>query len=150
MKKNPTPLVLILVAGIFGFTSCKKDAFKAPAQNVNTTENSKQAAISLAVNFYKTVTGTYGGAELKDGIKVASVNPAGKKGPVVFSTNPLCGYVIDTVSNKTIINDTTNYHYGGSFSFTYTCSSTVPDGYITDNAFFTRTRTTNTRYGKRY
>jgi hypothetical protein len=144
MKLNFTILIFIGVVCTFCFTSCKKDNFKTTPKNLNTVDSNRTAAIRFAVSFYKSVTGAYGGAELKNGIKISSVNPSAKRGPVLMSINPLCGVVIDTTADNTIINDTTRYHYGGIFSFTYTCSTDSPDGYINNNSFFTTTRTTNT------
>jgi hypothetical protein len=144
MKLNFTILIFTAAIYVFCFTSCKKDNFKTATKNLSTDDANKAAAIQFAVSFYKSVTGVYGGAELKNGIKIASVNPSAKKGPVLMSINPLCGMVIDTTADNTIINDTTRYHYGGTFSFTYTCSTDSPDGYKNNNSFFTTTRTTNT------
>ncbi len=145
MKKNLTPLVLIVAACLFGFTSCKKYAAETPVQKTNTVD-SKLFASQFAVSFYKSVTGVYGGADIKNGIKVSAVAPAAKKGPVMFGIDPMCGYVIDTVTadKSSVINDTTTYDYGGQFKFTYTCSATTLDGYINDNSFYSNTRTTNT------
>ena len=147
MKLNFTILIFTVAICTFCFTSCKKDNFKTTTKNLNTAtvDSNKAAAIRFAVSFYKSVTGVYGGAELKNGIKIASVNSSAKKRPVLMSINPLCGMVIDTTADNTIIvTDTTRYHYGGTFSFTYTCTTDAPDGYKNDNSFFTTLRTTNT------
>src|ERR1700744_4815460 len=145
MKLNFTILVFTAIICACCVTSCKKDNFKATPKTLSTIDSNKAQAIQFAVNFYKSVTGAYGGAELKNGIKVSSVNPSAKKGPVLMSINPLCGMVIDTTSDNTVaINDTSSYRYAGQFSFTYTCSTDSPDGYKNDNNFFTRTRSTNT------
>lgn len=144
MKLNFTTLVCTIAVCAFCFTSCKKDGFKATVKNTGTIDANKATAIQLAVGFYKSVTGAYGGAELKNGIKLSSVNPLLKNRLVLQSINPLCGMVVDTTADNTIIHDTTIYHYGGHYSFTYACSGSSPDGYKNNNSFFTSTRTTNT------
>jgi hypothetical protein len=145
MKKNLTPLIFTVVACVFGFTSCKKDTAKVTAQKAATVD-SKQFASQFAMNFYKSITGGYGGADIKNGIKVSAITPSAKKGPVSFAADPLCGFVIDTIATdkSIVVNDTTTYDYGGQFKFTYTCSAAAPDGYINDNSFYSNIRTTNT------
>jgi hypothetical protein len=145
MKLNFTSLIFTIAVCAFCFTSCKKDSIKTTVKNTNITESNKAAAIQLAVSFYKSVSGANGGAELKNGIKLSSVGSLSKKGLVLLSTNPLCGFQFDTTADNTVhISDTARYHYGGHYSFTYTCSGDSPDGYINDNNFFTCLRTTNT------
>jgi len=147
MKLNLIHLIFAALTGALCFTSCKKESLKtAPANTVNNLSDAdvKAAAVQMAVSFYRSVTGTYGGADLKNGIKVSSVNPAARNGRVLQSTNPLCGMTFDTTADNTIINDTTKYRYAGSYAFTYTCSADSPDGYKNNNTFFTSTRTPNT------
>jgi hypothetical protein len=143
MKLNFTTLIFTIAVCTLFVTSCKKDGFKATVKNTSTIDVNKAEAIQLAVTFYKSVTGAYGGAELKNGIKISSINPLSKRGLTLQSIDPLCGTVVDTTIDNTILNDTTRYHYGDHFSFTYTCSGSSPDGYKNNNSFFKTTRTPN-------
>src|ERR1700757_1048441 len=145
MKPTFTRLIFIIVAGAVCFTACNKESVKTTAKSTAVTDPNQAIAIQLAVGFYKSVTGAYGGADLKSGIKISSVVPNAKKGPVLLSISPLCRYEFDTTADSIIkVNDTTWYHYGGHYSFTYTCSNDSPDGYQNNDSLFTATRTTNT------
>src|SRR5882762_1748228 len=121
MNLNFTTLIFAIAVCAFCFTSCKKDSFKTTAKNITTSDLNEAAASQLAVSFYNSVTGAYGGAELKNGIKTSSADSLSKKGLVLLSTIPLCGMKFDTIANKIIkVNDTTVYHNGGHYSTTYT------------------------------
>ena len=145
MKLNLTRLIFTIIAGAVCFTACNKESVKTTVKSTTVTDPNQAIAVKLAVGFYKSVTGAYGGADLKNGIKISSVGPVNKKGPVLLSINPLCGFEFDTTADYTLkVNDTTRYHYGGHYSFTYTCSSVSPDGYQNNNNFFNTLRTTNT------
>jgi hypothetical protein len=145
MKSNFTTLIFTIVVCVFCFTSCKKESVKTTVKNTTAIDSNKATAIQLAVSFYKSVTGAYGGAELKNGIKFSSVNSLSNKGQALLSTNPLCGFEFDTTADYMIhVTDTISYHYGGHYSFTYTCSGNSPDGYKNNNYYFTTYRTTST------
>ncbi len=145
MKPTFTRLIFLLVAVAVCFTACNKESVKTTVKSTTVTDPNQALAIQLAVGFYKSVTGAYGGADLKNGIKISSVAPNAKKGPVLLSISPLCGYEFDTTADYTVkVNDTTRYHYGGHYSFTYTCNNDSPDGYQNNNSFFNALRTTNT------
>ncbi|BAU55929.1 hypothetical protein [Mucilaginibacter gotjawali] len=121
-------LTLLFTALSVVYLSCKK--------NETTVVKSKTdyAALSgrIAVDLYKSITGQYGGANVKNGIK-APVNLTGNKNALSFSTfamSPLCGFTIDTSYNYNQTATDTSINYTGNFHFVYTCSADIPDGYI--------------------
>ncbi|WP_295794556.1 hypothetical protein [Mucilaginibacter sp.] len=126
MKSGFTRMLLLL-AVVYCYTSCKKSAIK-PVDKTNTD----YAALSkqIALNLVQSISGKYGGANINEGIKAPSHISSNHSGPVLFSVNPLCGYTIDTTYNTTATAGDTTKTFFGNFKFVYTCSTTIPDGYL--------------------
>ncbi len=133
MKLNFTRLVFLLAAVVFFYASCKK-ANVPSASNTTKAVDFKALSSQIGTQFYKSITGQYGGTDVNKGITspVVATNAAGKK----FSLNsvvPLCGTVIDTTfTSLTGVNpkmDTIKSHFE-NFHFTYTCDAGVVDGYL--------------------
>jgi hypothetical protein len=135
MKLNFIRTVLLLSAFIVFYTACKKNTVKPIA--IKTDVDYKALSSRLAVTFYKSITGQYGGTDVSKGIKSPfSTNAAGHK--TIFSTAPLCGFAIDTSYNYTIPDPVrqfdTIHRYQGSFHFVYTCTGGVVNGYHVDDS----------------
>lgn len=127
MKLRSTRVLLLLVAVICCYISCKKSQTKPAAKNaIDYPALSKQ----IAFNLVQSISGKYGGANVNDGIKAPSYISASHTGRALFSANPLCGYTIDTTYNTTATAGDTAKTFFGNFKFIYTCSTTIPDGYI--------------------
>lgn len=116
---------LLLCAAACVYTACKKNAVK-PA--LKTTTNIKSISAQIALNLYASITGKYGGNNITNGIKAPS--SLTHRGPVIFDTNPLCGFFVDTVYNTTTPGVDTTKAFSGEFKFTYTCSAASVDGFI--------------------
>jgi hypothetical protein len=129
MKKNFTCALIALAAVAMLFTSCKKNAIqKTTTNSIDLSKLSGQ----VATNFYKSITGQYGGVDVSKGIKSPFVaNTNSHKGLVLNDVPSLCGFVVDTTYDYTVpppaghapsITDTTR-HYYGNFHFVYTCDA---------------------------
>jgi hypothetical protein len=135
MKLNFIRTLLLLSAFILFYTACKKNTVKPIA--TKTAVDYKALSSRLAVTFYKSITGQYGGTDVSKGIKSPfGTNTAGHK--TVFSTTPLCGFAIDTSYNYTIPDPVRQFdtirRYQGSFHFVYTCTGGVVNGYTVDDS----------------
>jgi len=132
MKINITRAILCLAAFMLFYSSCKKNTVK-PAATAATTVDYATLSSQTATMFYKSITGQYGGADVSKGIK--SPFSAKVTGRALFSTSPLCGFVIDTSYNYSItigtniLSDTVKT-YSGTFRFQYTCTGGNVNGYI--------------------
>jgi len=120
--------ILLLTAFAVVYSSCKK------SETIVVKSKTDYAALSgrIAVDLYKSITGQYGGANIKNGIK-APANIAGNKNVHSLSTlalSPLCGYTIDTSYNYNQTVADTSINFTGNFNFVYSCSADIPDGYI--------------------
>jgi len=143
MKKNFTYALIALAAITMLSTSCKKNSIKKTT--TNSTDLAKLSG-QIATNFYKSITGQYGGADVSKGIKSPfAANTSNHKGLVLNDVPSLCGFVVDTTYDYTVappighvpsITDTTK-HYYGNFHFVYTCDAATVNGYnVTDSIFY--------------
>jgi hypothetical protein len=131
MKLNFTRLVFVLAAVVFFYASCKKA--NIPSVNNTTKVDFKTLSSQIGTQFYKSITGRYGGTDVSKGI--TSPHGAAFAANKKFSPNsvaPLCGTVIDTTYNTITgnpITDTLKKHFE-NFHFTYTCDAGRVDGYL--------------------
>ncbi len=116
--------VLLICASVLVYTACKTNAVKP---TVKTTSNVKSISSQIALNLYASITGKFGGTNIKDGIKAPS--SFSHRGPAINTLNSLCGYIIDTVYNSSIPGVDTTKTFTGEFKFIYTCSASTVDGY---------------------
>jgi len=131
MKLNFTRLLFVLAAVVFFYASCKK-ADVPSVSNTTTSVDFKTLSSQIGTQFYKSITGQYGGTNVNKGI--TSPDEARVAANKKFSLNsvvPLCGTVIDTTYNTTTgtIMDTIKTHFE-NFHFTYTCDAGRVDGYL--------------------
>jgi hypothetical protein len=127
IMKSGLTRMLLLLAVVYCYTSCKKGAIKPVDKN-----NIDYAALSkqIALNLVQSISGKYGGTDINEGIKAPSHIASNHSGPVLFSVNPLCGYTIDTTYNTIATAGDTAKTFFGNFKFVYTCSTSTPDGYM--------------------
>lgn len=127
MKLKFIPAIAVLTAVVFLYSACKKTENKpVPAKSTDYAALSSKIALTLA----KGLTGGFGGANINDGIKAPSkLSTDNHKGPRLFSTNPFCGYTIDTTYNNSATAGDTTKTFKGSFRFTYNCTGDNVDGY---------------------
>jgi len=124
MKLTVKVMAAALVSLAFIYTACKKVS-DAPVPNASP----KDVAGLIAKDFSNALAGNYGGVSMKDGIKPPAVL-ASAKPKVLNSFNSLCGFTVDTTVKYVFKQgDSIKSVVIGKFKFTYTCSSTVPDGY---------------------
>ncbi|MCO5950324.1 hypothetical protein [Mucilaginibacter flavidus] len=123
MKVTVKVVAAALLSLVFFYVACKKSG-DAPIKTAST----KDVAGLVGVDFAKAVAGNYGGVSLNDGIKAPEIlNSSTKK--ILNSPNSLCGLTIDTTVKYTYNQGGTKSVISGRFVFTFTCSSTIPDGY---------------------
>lgn len=133
MKLTYTRTLFLLAVVIGCYTACKKSPLK-PITTATTPTDYKALSSNIARQFYKSITGQYGGTDVSQGITLSSkFNFAAHKGLTINSITPLCGFVVDTTYNYTIgadpIKDTVKTFFG-NFHFTYTCDANQVNGYI--------------------
>jgi hypothetical protein len=156
MKKKFTQIVFTLSAVVMLYASCKKSEFKT---TTNTTDY-KALSSTIATTFYKSITGSYGGVNVSQGIKSTIKTSASGRDLVLNSISPLCGFVVDTTydittppPSPTPTPDTIKHSYG-KFHFVYTCDAGVVDGYnVIDSVAYTTSYfnyATNNLLGQRY
>lgn len=128
-------VTLTIFATVAILASCKKNGL-APATSADGEIDVTTAAKQIGISFAKSFSGAYGGAKLGDGIKAPSNSKSSRLR--VNSTEPYCGYVIDTTDNFTYqVGDTTK-NVDSKYKFIYTCSASTLDGYaLTDSVTYT-------------
>ncbi|SHN12536.1 hypothetical protein [Mucilaginibacter sp. OK098] len=132
MKLNFTHLLFVLLAVVFFYASCKK-ANVPSVSNTTKAVDFKTLSSQIGTQFYKSITGRYGGTDVNKGI--TSPHEAAFAANKKFSLNSvvsLCGTVIDTTYNTitgTNPIDTIKTHFE-NFHFTYTCDAGQVNGYL--------------------
>jgi hypothetical protein len=110
--------------------SCQKTAV-TPAKS-NASANTLAIAKQIGINFYQSVTGQHGGANIGDGIKAPSgvvPNPTSLR-INGFTGEPYCGLTIDTTLNFDRQVGDTLKNVDSRYKFIYTCSTSALDGYV--------------------
>jgi hypothetical protein len=138
MKTNITRAILCLAGFVLFYTGCKKNTAKpAAAAGINYEKLSSQ----LATTFYKSITGQYGGTDVRKGISSPfSVKTGGYQVLNSASASPLCGFAIDTVYkyNNLSKDQDTVFSHSGNFYFKYLCDNGQVDGYwVLATVFYT-------------
>jgi len=137
MKPNFTRSLILLSAVVLFYTACKKNTVK-PTQTTAAKTDYASISSQLAVTFYKSITGQYGGANIGKG--VTSPFSAKVGGTAASVTSPLCGFVVDTSYSYSVHSSKhpspfdTTYTYSGSFRLAYTCSGGAVNGYVVDDS----------------
>lgn len=134
MKLNLTRTFFLMAAIVVFYASCKKQ--NTPSAS-NTTAKAavdyKALSSTIGTQFYKSITGQYGGTDVNKGITTPFATHDVGNQKVLLSSVPLCGFVMDTTFNaKTGINpivDTVKTHFE-NLHFTYTCDAGKVNGYI--------------------
>src|ERR1700760_2520850 len=92
VKSYTKPLVLIIACVLLVYTSCRKDSSSSPSSTTSTPSSSTLSS-QLAVNVAKSLSGSFGGVNLNDGVD--SISVADHLGPHhacgCGNSNPLCG-----------------------------------------------------------
>ena len=127
----PIMLCLLLV-----YTSCRKDSTtitKPQSQTTASSELSKQ----VAVNFSKSLAGSFGGVNLKDGVNVSVEDHLGPHHACGCTSNPLCGFFTDSLVNYNATSGDTTIHTGGSLRFYFNCINGKLSGYTAFDSLVT-------------
>jgi hypothetical protein len=137
--RSTLKITLAALTAVLIYSGCSK-SLNEPAPSAN--KNSAQTlAISkqIATNLYKSLTGTYGGANIGSGIKAPSaITAAPKGGRRVNTVTPYCGMTIDTALYFDFLHTDTTTTVDSKYKFTYTCSSSALDGYtLSDSITYT-------------
>jgi hypothetical protein len=130
MKFSVKAVATALVSLVIFYTACKK-VEDAPIKTAST----KDVAGLIAKDLASALSGNYGGVSLNDGIKPPAVLGS-TRAKMLNSLNSLCGYTVDTTVKYVYKQgDSIKSVITGRFAFTFTCSSTVPDGYKVFTSF---------------
>ncbi|MDB4925863.1 hypothetical protein [Mucilaginibacter sp.] len=113
MKAILKYIIALLVTVACVYIACKK------GQSSSTTYfNSPDLSKQIAVGFYNSLLGQYGGANINDGINAPG------------SGNPFCGYTVDTTYTYNQTAGDTVRKFVSHFKFTYGCTANVVDSYL--------------------
>lgn len=123
----------IMLCVLLVYTSCRKDSTTGPSTTTTSTALNKQIALTLS----KSLAGTFGGVNLKDGLNVSVEDHLGPHQACGCHDNPLCGFFTDSLVNyNTTIGDTT-VHTGGSLRFYFNCVDGKLSGYTAFDSLVT-------------
>jgi hypothetical protein len=146
VKSYTRPLVLIIACILLVYTSCRKDSSSAPSTSTPVPSNSALSS-QIAINVAKSLSGSFGGVNLNDGVD--SVSVADHLGPHhacgCGSTNPLCGFFTDSLVNaNSTEGDSVKIHTGGELKFYFNCVNNKLSGYTANDSLSTfRTNATS-------
>jgi hypothetical protein len=141
MKFNLKGALALLMGVTFFYTGCKNNNTPAPASPVVSAD---LVSNQIALNIAQSLSGSYGGVNLNDGISSPAIATSGASHRAVNSMNSLCGFFVDSTLNyNTNIGDTIKSHTGGSLKFYFDCVLGHPDGYTAYDSL----RTTGTAPG---
>ena len=133
------PIIPIMLCVLMIYSSCRKDSTTAPS---NQTTTNAALSSQIALNVSKSLSGTFGGVNLNDGVNV-SVD--GHLGPHYAcgctNSNPLCGFVTDSLVNYNNKVVDTTWHTGGNLKFYFNCVNGKLSGYTAFDSLMT-TKTT--------
>ncbi len=122
MKTNFKLTLVLLVGVVFVYTGCKKSSSPTP-KTVN-----NPAVSQIAMNFYQSLVGSYGGVSVSNGLSSPSfVNPSKS---LQLNGTSTCGFYIDNgIDYHTNIGDTIKSHSTGSISFYFLCNNNTHVGF---------------------
>jgi hypothetical protein len=127
VKSYMKPIFPILVCVLLAYTSCRKDSVTAP-----TPAKPTNAALStqIALNLSKSLAGSFGGVNLKDGVNVSVADHLGPHTACGCTTsNTLCGFYTDSLVNYNATIVDTTIHTGGNLKFYFNCIDGKLSGY---------------------
>jgi hypothetical protein len=127
MKTNFARLPALLIAAILFCASCKQAAVNPATTN---TTDYKALSSQVGLSLYKSLTGTYGGTNINNGITPpANVSAATSRSFANAPANLLCGFSVTTGYNTKATAGDTAKTFFGNITFVYLCDNNVVDGY---------------------
>jgi hypothetical protein len=148
MKQNPkkqnvanfySKLIFpIVICVMMVYTSCRKTE-NAPAPTPATKSTSNEAiGTQMAVNLAQSLSGTYGGVNLNQGVD--SVSIATGHGQSMKPSISLCGFSTDSLVNYNYAFADTVTHVGGHLKFYWDCENGRPSGYCANDSLTNTTK----------
>ncbi len=110
--------LLLLIGAAFIYTACNKTSNKPASKTVGADVVSSQLALNLA----RSLSGSYGGVNIKNGISSPTFLTNKNSGRTINTLNPLCGFIADSVLNYDSVIDTTTSHTQGRYKFFFICT----------------------------
>jgi hypothetical protein len=121
------PAVLISVLCIY--TACQK----SNVTSNNQTIDPKLLSSQIALSFYNSISGQYGGVNINGGIQTPANLALNPTGPRINGLNSYCGYTVDTTyTNTATVHDTTKTSTT-HFKFVYGCDGNNVDKYTVND-----------------
>lgn len=135
-------LMLVVACAAVLWSSCRKDAsVPAPSKTTTNTPPQSMATFSnqLVVNLAKSIAGTNGGVNLMGGVDTVNIRGA-RSLCNCYNTQPLCGFMSDSLVNINSAEGDTTSHMGGELKFYFNCVNGQKAGYTAfDSLAVTRT-----------
>ena len=118
MKFNLIRTFILLTAFIVFYTACKKNTVKPTA--TKTATDYKALSSQVGLSLYKSLTGTYGGTNINNGITPpANVSAATSRSFTNAPVNLLCGFSVTTGYNTKATAGDTAKTFFGNINFVY-------------------------------
>lgn len=125
MKLNLRSALPLLMGMAIFYSACKKTDNK-PASNATTDA----ASTAIAKNLVQSLSGAFGGASIKDGIKISPNVVASASKLKMQSVDVQCGFYSDSSLNLTFNQgDTLKSHTTGSIKYFFICNDGKAIGY---------------------
>lgn len=134
MKPNLKLLLLLLTSAAFTYTACKKSNDTPVSKTVGADVVSSQVALNIA----QSLSGSYGGVNINNGIKSPGFVTNKNSGHAINSMNSLCGFLTDSVLNyNTNIGDTIKSQTHGRLKFYFNCLNGNLTGFTANDSLKT-------------
>jgi hypothetical protein len=150
MKLNFTSLATLLIVIILFSTACNKNNnVIKPVAAVPQPLTTDMVSSHIALNLAQSLSGTYGGIDIKSGINKPAFATEGSSTQISRfhalsnSLNSLCGFFVDsTLSYDANLGDTIKSHADGTLKFYFNCDNGISTGYTANDIFTTTGKAT--------
>jgi len=124
-------LALLIGASLF-YTSCKKSQNQPASQTVSNETVSSQIAMNLA----QSLSGSFGGASIKDGVSPSAITSSASK--LRVSNTNSCGFFTENgINYSSNIGDTIKSNTKGSINYFFNCKNGAATGYTVSDTLIT-------------
>ena len=116
-------LLALLTGVVLFYAACRKDSRVNP-KPVTPIDTVNIATGQIALNIAQTLTGTYGGVNIKNGLILPEFTSRYNSKPIISGLFSLCTFFPDTVVNYgTNVGDTVKSQSSGLFKFYFSCDT---------------------------
>ena len=137
MKFNSTIAIALLSGAALFQAACNKSG--NTAKPAAPTVNNNVVAAQIALNMSKSISGSYGGSNISDGLTTGSTLNNSAAGKTLNSSGYICGFIADSNVNYSYsLGDTVKGKVIGGIQFFFDCVNGQPAGYTLVDELFTK------------